>query len=113
MFYHSRVSFNHWIISTYTIAQGKVEETLNALEEMRRHAVAYEKSCQTDHGKHYSSILVDQLTYPALGPELFPELNEHSHSYYLLNRLQDERYDVIRDDKRFVDVVEALRAYSR
>lgn len=64
-FYHSRVSFNHWIISTYTMVQGKTEETLKAL--------------------------VDQLVYPALNPELFPEPSEHSHSYYLLDRLQNEQ----------------------
>ena len=112
-FYHSRVSFNHWIISTYTMAQGKTEETLSALEAMCRHAVDYEESYQTDHGKHYSSPLVDHLVYSKLGSELFPELNEHSHSYYLLDRLQDERYDPVRGHERFGAVINELWKYAR
>lgn len=112
MFYHTRLSFNHWIISTYQMAQSKVEETLSSLEEMCRHAVAYDESYQSDHGKHYTSIFTDKLVYSDQSND-FHELKEHSHCYYMLDRLENTRYDPIREDARFIAVMEALRTYSK
>lgn len=49
MFYHCRLAFNYWIISTYRIAQGKIEETFSSLEQMCKHAIAYDVSYKNDH----------------------------------------------------------------
>ena len=111
MFYHVRLSRNHWLISTYQISQGKIHDTLESLEKMCHHAVEYDKSFAEDHGKHYTSILTDQLIYPEPGKD-FHELTEHTNCYYMLDRLAHTRYDGIRGEPRFVAVVERLRQYA-
>ena len=112
MFYHSRISFNHWVISTYQMSLGKTEDAMASLGEMCDHAVAYDLSYQNDHGKHFTSLLVDTQVYPAKSKD-FHELTEHTHCYYMLNRLQHSRYDCIRQDPRFVSIVERLNQYAK
>ena len=112
MFYHVRLSRNHWLISTYQMAQGKVTDTLESLERMCYHAVAYDRSFADDHGKHYTSILTDKLTYPEPGKN-FHELTEHTNCYYMLDRLSHTRYDSIRNNPRFVSVVETLQQHTK
>ena len=109
MFYHARLSQNYWLLSTYLIAQGKTGETLDALEQMCAHTLAYDRSYEEDHGKHYSSILTDKLVYPEPG-KAFHELSEHSQSYYKLDKLQNPRYNGIRGSDRFRAVVQRLTA---
>jgi transcriptional regulator with XRE-family HTH domain len=64
MFYHTRLSRNYWLISTYQMSQGKAEDTLASLEKMCHHAVEYDKSYMSNHGKMYTSIFTDKLVYP-------------------------------------------------
>ncbi len=103
MLYHERSALNCQLLSTYFIAQGKRDETLAALEEMCRHALAYDCSYREDHGKHYSSVFTDKLVYSDTGKGS-TELSEHNQSYYMLDRLRDSRYDCIREDERFLSV---------
>lgn len=112
MFYHVRLSFNYWLMSTYQAAQNKREETLCSLEKMCYHAVEYDKSYMNDRGKYYTSILTDKLTYPEPNKD-FHELTEHSDCYYRLDRLSNARYDFIREDSRFEAVLEKLKEYAR
>lgn len=112
MFNHCRIAFNCWIISTYKIAQGKIEETLSSLENMCYHAVEYDKSYIQDHGKHYTSIFTCKLIYPEPDKD-FHELKEHSQSFYMLDKIQNKRYDAIRNDARFIKIEKALREYAR
>ncbi len=112
MFHHTRLSYNHWLISTYQIAQGKNDKALESLEKMCYHAVEYDKSYINDHGEFYTSIFTDKLVYPELGKD-FHELTEHTNCFYLLERLQNERYDPIREQVRFVTVVERLKTYAK
>ncbi len=112
MFYHVRLARNHWLISTYEISQGKEDAALASLENMCRHAVAYDRSYQRDHGKCYTSTLMNGLIYPEVGGE-FHELREHSQSYYMLDRLANKRYDGIRSYERFVAIVGTLREYAK
>ena len=100
MFYHCRIAFNYWIISTYQIAQGKAEEAISSLESMCNHAVAYDNSYKNDYGKKYTSILTDELIYPEPSKD-FHELTEHSQCWYMLDHMQNDRYDTIRNDERF------------
>lgn len=112
MFYHGRVSQNYSLISTYLIAKGKREETLSALEKMSEHTLAYDRSCEEDLGKRYASIFTDQLVYSV--QEKHPSgLTEHNQSYYQLGRMNDARYDCIREDERFKNVVKALEENAR
>ena len=111
MFYHCRIAFNYWIISTYQMAQGKTEETLSSLENMCYHAVEYDKSYIKNHGEHYTSILVDKLVYPEPSKD-FHELKEHSQCWYMLDRIQSKRYDPIHNDKRFEEIQKTLKEYA-
>ncbi len=112
LYHHNRLSMNYWLISTYQMAQGKTAEALDSLELMCKHAIAYDRSYQNDHGKHFSSFLVDKLIYPEKSKE-FHELTEHTDCYYMLDRLQHGRYDCIRKDPRFVSIVERLNQYAK
>ena len=112
MFYHNRISFNHWLISTYQMSLGKTEEAMESLEKMCDHAVSYDISYQNDHGKHFTSFLVDTQVYPEKNRD-FHELTEHTHCYYMLDRLQHGRYDGIRQDPRFISIVERLNQYAK
>ncbi len=107
MFNHTRLSYNHWLISTYQIAQEKEEDALDSLEKMAYHVLQYDKSKLNDHGKHYSSILTDKLVYP-YPSEDFHELSEHNDAYYMSERLQHPRYDRIRNNPRFTQIMQTL-----
>ena len=112
MFHHNRISFNHWLISTYQMSLGKAEDAMESLEKMCDHAVSYDRSYQNDHGKHFTSFLVDTQVYPEKNKD-FHELTEHTHCNYMLDRLQHGRYDCIRQDPRFISVVERLNQYAK
>ena len=112
MYHHSSVSFNYWIISTYQVALGKLEDALDSLEKMCDHAVAYDISYQKARGRHFTSFLVDTQVYPEKSKD-FHELTEHTQCYYRLDRLQHGRYDCIRQDPRFVSIVERLNQYAK
>lgn len=112
MFNHTRVAYNYWLISTYQIAQEKVDEALLSLEKMCFHSIEYDKSFINDHGKHYTSILTDKLVFPEPGKD-FHEFTEHTNCYYMLERLQHNRYDSVREAPRFIAVREKLMQYSK
>ena len=83
-----------------------------SLEKMCDHAVSYDISYQNDHGKHFTSFLVDTQVYPEKSKD-FHEFTEHTHCYCMLDRLQHSRYDCIRQDPRFVSIVERLNQYAK
>ncbi len=112
MCYHCRLSRNHWLISTYQMAQGKDKETLDSLEKAVHHALAYDLAKQNDHGKPFSSIVTDKLVYPYPSKD-FHELTEHNEAFYRLERLQHRRYDPIREEPRFIAVIHALEETAR
>ncbi len=112
MFHHHILAFNYWIISTYQMAQGKIEQTLISLEKMCEHVTAYDISYQNDHGKYFTSIFVDKLIYPEPGKD-FHELHEHSQCWYMLDRIAHNRYDPIRENERFQAIKKSLEEYSR
>lgn len=113
MFYHNRVGRLYWLISTYQVEQGKIEETFDSLEKMCYHIIEYDKSYENDHGKNYDSIFTDKLTYPEPDGKNFHELKEHSQSYYILDYISHKRYDTIRNDNRFKNICAKLEEYSR
>lgn len=108
-FYHIRLSFNYWIISRYQMLQGKTEEAISSVESMCRHAAAYDEAFRSSHGQYYTSPFVDKLVYPE------PNENEleRPESYYMLDRLEDKRYDPIREDERFEAVIKKLEEHIR
>lgn len=112
MFYHARLSQNYWLISTFLISQDKSNEALVSLEKMCYHAIEYDRSYISDRGKSFTSILADKLIYPEPCKD-FHELKEHTNCYYMLDRLQSKRYDSIRQDARFILIIERLNQYSK
>ncbi|MBO5052479.1 MAG: helix-turn-helix domain-containing protein [Clostridia bacterium] len=112
MFYHTRLSRNYWLFSTYQIAQGKNAETLESLEKMCYHAIEYDKAYINDHGKYFTSILTDKLIYPEPSKD-FHECTEHTECYHILKKMKHPRYDCIRQDSRFISIVEKLNQYSK
>lgn len=112
MFYHVRLSWNYWLISTYQMAQGKRDEALGSLEKMCYHAVEYDKSYINHHGKFYTSILTDKLIYPEPGKD-FHEFTEHTGCYRMLEKLKNNRYDCVRQDSRFVSITKRLDQYAQ
>ncbi len=112
MYHHNRLSFNHWVISTYQMSLGKTEDALDSLEKMCDHAVAYDISYQNDRGKHFTSFLVETQVYPEKSKD-FHELTEHTNCYYMLDKLKSKRYDGIRQEPRFVAIIEKLKQYSK
>ena len=112
MFYHTRLAQNYWLISTYQMSQGKAEDALTSLEKMCHHAMEYDKSYMSNHGKMYTSIFTDKLVYPEPSKD-FHELTEHTNCYYMLDRLQHKRYNPIREDARFKAVIHALQEYAK
>ncbi len=112
MYHNHDLAFNRYLISTYQIAQGKVEDTLNSLETMCKHAIDDVKSAENDRGRTFKSIFVNEVEYPYPQAE-FHENAVHNVCYYMLDRLEAERYDIIRNDERFIKILEALKQYSK
>ncbi len=112
LFHHNRIAHNEWLKSTFQMSLGKTEEALDSLARMAFHTVEYDKSYLYDHGKCFTSILVDKVVYPEPSKE-FHELTEHSQCWYMLDRLQSPRYDSVREHPRFADVVDILKQYER
>lgn len=112
MFYHVRLSRNHWLISTYQISQGKKDGAFESLEKMCYHAVEYDKAYIHDHGKFYTSIFTDKLIYPEPNKD-FHELTEHTECYHILKKMQHPRYDRIRKAPRFIAIIDKLNPYAK
>ena len=113
MFYHNRVGRLYWLISTYQVEQQKIEETFDSLEKMCYHITKYDISYENDHGKNFTSIFTDKLKYPEPDGKNFHELKEHSQSHYLLDYISHKRYDIIRNDVRFIEIVNKLKKFDR
>ena len=62
-FYNCSLSHAYRVIATYLVAQGKVQETLDALEQAAQYAVAYDKAFESEHGATYTSPYVDHIVY--------------------------------------------------
>ena len=73
---------------------------------------AYNLSHEKDHGKTYTSILADNLVYPAPGGDSY-ELTEHNESYYVLDRMKSSFYDGIRDNERFGSILKKLESRAK
>ena len=112
MFYHTRLAQNYWLISTYQMSQGKAEDALASLEKMCHHAVEYDKSYMSNHGKMYTSIFTDKLVYPEPSKD-FHECTEHTECYHILKKMQHPRYDCIRQEHRFISIIEELNQYAK
>lgn len=99
--FNGDVAYLYRVIATYKIAQGKKEETLEALEKMCHHI---ELESIVKDGDHYSGYFTDLLTYKDPNNSPITVAQET-----LFDRLTHNRYDSIREDARFKQVEERIR----
>lgn len=106
LFYHDSAAYLWRVIATYKVAQGKAEETLDCLEKMTDHALLAD---QAQPGDAYTSVFMDKQKYP--GPtEDFDAYTVHNTSYYCRERMEQDRYDGIRETNRFCRIVQRLES---
>lgn len=99
--FNGDVAHMYRIIATYKIAQGKKDETLEALENMCHHI---ELESKVKDGDHYTGYFTDLLTYEN------PNNSPITLAQETLNdRLSQSRYDSIREDVRFKQIEERLK----
>lgn len=108
MFYHIRLSFNHWVISTYRMSLGQHPAALDSLENAARHAAAYDRAYEADHGKCYTSPYTLGIVYPSPEHTDFHEPHYKTNCRWLSEKLAHPRYDPIRADEDFRTLTEKL-----
>lgn len=99
-------------IATYTIAQGKNEETLDYLEKM---LTEYSKAPQ-EKGRENETFASPFFNQLRAGVVYGYDENNHVHNwaYYILNKLtQQERYDPIRETDRFKAILTKLSEMAK
>lgn len=109
LFYHSRVATLYRIIATYKVAQSKYDETLDCLENMCVHV---QKSIEAKPGDKYTSHFMNLMDYPepVINGGKFHALVVHNDAWYILNqKLNQDRYNPIREMPRFKVVEEKLK----
>ena len=94
-------------IATYTVALGQREETLAALEEMCRHAIAADRTVFTENAP-FTSPFLDLLKSHTVWP-MMEDIPQMRMCHTQLNKLAKSRYDGVRDEPRFRAVEETLR----
>lgn len=107
--YHGDVATVYRCIATYLVAQGKIEETLDALEKMCDHALAADAS---KPGDPFTSPFTNLLTYPG-SSDNFTDLKFTNASYYCWRRMSQHRYDPVREEPRFKAMLERLKETAR
>ena len=105
--YHRDVSTAYLYISTYTVALEQREETLSALEEMCRHAIAADHTAFTENAR-FTSPFLDMLRSNTVFP-MMEDIPQMHMCHTQLDKLANSRYDIVRDDPRFRAVEETLR----
>lgn len=106
---HGRVAYAYRIKATYYIAMDRAEETLEALEKMCEHSV---KCSASKAGDRFTSPFTDQLTQPEPGED-FDWYTVHNDAFYTLQKMEQSRYDSIRDTVRFQEIIRKLTAAAR
>lgn len=86
-------------IATYTVAMKKYDETLENLQEMVYH---YQKAASTQDGDHASSPLIDQITRVCSLEDIRQKI------YWSREKMNQSRYDPIRNDPRFQVILREL-----
>ncbi|MBE6638604.1 MAG: helix-turn-helix transcriptional regulator [Ruminococcaceae bacterium] len=102
--YHADVANWYRIGATYTVAQGKIKETLDRLEKMAEHSL---KADMARPGDAYTSPFTNKMTYPGKCDD-FDTLSVHNFSYYNRQKLDQSRYDPIREEPRFKNICAIL-----
>ena len=102
--YHADVANWYRIGATYTVAQGKIEETLDRLEKMVEHSL---KADDAKKGDAYNSPFMNKMKHLE-DCEDFDTLTVHNFAYYNRQKMEQNRYDSVRKEPRFKAICEKL-----
>lgn len=106
LFYHADVAYLYRVIATYKVAQGKHDETVEVLEKMLYHVLEADKA---KPGDKYTSLFTDKLVYPEPSEE-FNDFIVHNRAFYFRDRMNQSRYDPIREREDFKAICQKLEA---
>lgn len=99
------VSVTHRYIAAMAMLENDYELALSSLEKAAEFAIM--SDTLSDKEKH-TSLLVNQIEYVAVN---MMKNYDFTDCKALYDKLQQDRYDTIRDDKRFIAVLEKIKPY--
>lgn len=105
-FHNVYLSTTYRIMAALALLDNNTEQTLKYLEKAVEHAIAFDTL--PPKIKH-TSLLVNTLEHDLLNTT---KNYTHSWSKETLDKLEQERYDVIRSDERFIKLIEKLKEYA-
>ena len=101
-FHNVYLSTNYRIMAALALLDKNTEHTLKYLEKAVNHAIAFDSlPLKIKH----TSLLVNTMEHDVLNTT---KNYSHSWSKETLDILEQQRYDVIRDDERFIRLIEKL-----
>lgn len=103
--FHNQVASLYRYIATYRVAQGKYNETLDCLEKMCEHIM---KENEAKSGDRYSSLFTDKMVFGGIDMPIV-----HNTSWYVLEKLTQQRYNPIREMPRFAAIVKKLETIAK
>ncbi len=95
----------HRYIAAMAMLDSDYELALSSLENAAEFAIKHDTLI--DKTKH-TSILVNKIDYDALGQTKNYDFNSCKELY---DKMQWERYDAIRNDKRFIDILDKIKNF--
>ena len=106
LYYHAEVAYLYRVIATYKVAQKKYDETVKVLEKMLYHVLEADKA---HPGDRYTSPFTDKLVYPEPSED-FDDLTVHNNAFYFRDRMNQSRYDPLREREDFKAICQKLEA---
>ena len=101
--YSDTVSSTHQYIADMAMLEGNYELALSSLEKAAEFAIM---SDTLPERAQHTSLLVNKIYYDV--HEMIKNY-DFTNCKILYDKMQRERYDAIRDDKRFIDVLDKIR----
>ncbi|PKM61789.1 MAG: hypothetical protein CVU97_06745 [Firmicutes bacterium HGW-Firmicutes-21] len=99
------LSGTYCVMAALSLLDGKKEQALDYLEKAVYHAIEFDT---LPPKAKYTSLLVNSLEYDVL---VTSKNYSHSWSKETLDKLKQDRYDVFRSDKRFIELIEKLNQH--
>ena len=107
--HHTDVAYIYRVIATYRVAQKRYDETLDVLEKMCYHC---EKRVETQIGDNFDSEFSYLLKSYGDNTE-YQDDPIHNIAWFCLIRLDQPRYDPLRDMPKFKEIVDRLKAIAK